>query len=41
MVAMLCGVGARGYCIKEDMAAYGFERIVFNSDFDSEEIKPQ
>lgn len=43
MAAMLSRLGGRGYCVKEDSAAYGFEEIDFDpdSDFDPEEPKTQ
>ncbi len=43
MAAMLSRLGGRGYCVKEDSAAYGCSEFDFDpdSDFDPEEIKSQ
>ena len=43
MAAMLSRLGGRGYCVKEDSAAYGYDEIDFDtdSDFDTEETKSQ
>ena len=39
MAALLSRLGGRGYCVKEDVADYGLERIDPDSDFDFEEKK--
>jgi four helix bundle protein len=41
IAAMLSRLGGRGYCVKEDPAAYGFEEIDCDTDtdFDLEETK--